>query len=99
MLMDLGLNWFSTDDSKGIIYHEMGHYLQADIPREEAMMIWMSNMPNMQKIGREVSAYSITKDYTGSEFVAEVFAGCMMGKEYSAEVMDLYYALGGVEIK
>ncbi len=98
MLMDLDLNWFSTDDSLGVIYHEMGHYLQSDMSFEEAQRIWESAQ-NKQDIGREVSAYAIIGDDTGAEFVAEVFAGCMMGKEYSAEVMDLYYALGGVEIK
>lgn len=49
-----------------------------------------------KEIAREVSRYA---QKNVNEFVAETYTGLVYGKKYSDDVMDLYKALGGPEVK
>ncbi|MDR2603184.1 MAG: hypothetical protein LBC11_01310 [Puniceicoccales bacterium] len=49
-----------------------------------------------KQIAEEVSLYAATSE---SEFMAEVYCGCMLGKTYSSEIMDVYKKLGGQPFK
>ncbi|MDR1528657.1 MAG: hypothetical protein LBS22_03695 [Puniceicoccales bacterium] len=45
-----------------------------------------------KRIAKEVSLYAATG---GNEFMAEVYCGCMLGKSYSPEIMEIYKLNGG----
>lgn len=86
--------WFSTDNEAHIIYHEIGHWLHfRNITDLEALKpIWATAKKELVKT--EVSEYALNTD-TGTDFVAEVFAGLMAGKKYSEHIMDIYQKLRG----
>lgn len=94
----MGISWYSTDDPSGIISHEVGHYNQKETSFYEKNKIWKEESePNLLKICKEVSGYAaVGNEDNADEFVAEVFAGLVSGKEYSDYIMQLYYTLGGV---
>lgn len=57
----------------------------------------ISDYPRVaEKIAQKVSRYAAENS---AEFIAETFTGRVYGKDYDAEVMDLYRALGGPEFK
>lgn len=92
-----------------VVYHEIGHFLHdfSKLEPKQAQAIWREYVKDggMIKIADEVGAYAafgdIFKDSSsasGGEFVAEIFAGLMEGKEYSSRIMELYTKLGGSDI-
>lgn len=85
---------YSTDNILHYIYHEVGHWLhfQNKPSYRECQSIWQGADQNL--IAQEVSQNAL-KTSDGTEFVAEVFAGLMDGKEYSPHVMEIYTKLKG----
>jgi len=84
----------STSNKLHAFYHEIGHYLHhSNIPDNKTCMnIW--SKADKKLVKEEVSEDAI-RDQFGMEFVAEVFAGLMDGKEYSKPIMETYHQLKG----
>ena len=99
-----GIKYNATDTPESIVYHEIGHFLHEDtkISPEEAYKIWKKVVDDGLEfqLAQEVGYYAMTGDKfcMGNEFIAEVFAGLMDGKQYSEKVMNIYNALGGPKI-
>ncbi|MDR2778849.1 MAG: hypothetical protein LBB16_00990 [Puniceicoccales bacterium] len=49
-----------------------------------------------KRIAQKVSLYAASSP---SEFVAEVYCGCMLGKSYDEEIMSMYVQLGGAPLQ
>lgn len=76
--------------------HEFGHVLFG----LKTIDLWEADRDTgiLRAILKPWQAGAEVSDYAGTsplEFVAEVFAGIMLGKHYSGSVMDFYRALGG----
>lgn len=79
-----------------VVIHELGHVMHES---NDAQSHWKSMMPDYmtdtwKAPSKEVSQYA---GKSGGELVAEVFAGTLSGKKYSANVVNAYRALGGAE--
>lgn len=88
------LGIYSTDNISYYIHHEVGHWLhfQNKPSYQECQRIWQK--ADQELIGKEVSQMAL-KTTDGTEFVAEVFAGLVDGKQYSEHVIDIYRQLRG----
>jgi hypothetical protein len=83
-----------------IVIHELGHILHEinnpGVFWEEQQAAEQQqpspNAPGWQNLATDVSHYA---GNNALEFVAEVFAGTLVGKAYSQQVMAAYAALGG----
>jgi len=87
-----------SDDPRAIIYHEVGHTLHRQRFRR-GWRWWLESSrpltPDERRVAARVSRYA-TED-TG-EFVAEVFAGLVVGREFDDDVGALYQKLRGPAI-
>ncbi len=103
-LKKLGIEYNATNSPESVVYHEVGHFLHSfdATPTDKAIRLWkdLANDGFDIEMAKEVGFYAMTGDHIhmGKEFVAEVFAGLMEGKQYSQRVMDLYSKLGGPKI-
>lgn len=88
------LGIYSTDNVSHYIYHESGHWLhfQNKPSLRISQQIWQT--ADKEMIEHDVSQMAL-KLNDGTEFVAEVFAGLMDGKEYNEHIMDIYRKLKG----
>ncbi|MEW5821576.1 MAG: hypothetical protein AB1782_15395, partial [Cyanobacteriota bacterium] len=95
------LNWEIPIDNQPPehhIYHEIGHYLHFKANPEMYLKLFKSAKEYKFKdelrdqIEKEVSLKA-TENIT--EFVADVFAGLMQGKQYSDNIMRFYNGFGG----
>ena len=91
--MDKG---FSNLTAENTVFHEIGHLLHPkNIPNTDKIWKTMANGGDVYFIHNGVSYYA-TKN--PREFVAEVFAGLMCGKQFSKQVMAIYNALKGPQV-
>jgi hypothetical protein len=90
-------NWFTVNSPKGIIQHEVGHFLhfQKD-PNNISLAFGKVSKHVIKEAKVEVSAYATSNQV---EFVAEVFTGLVNGKTFSPEVMKYYQKYGGPEVR
>lgn len=101
--------WFGNPKQKAqgvaIVVHELGHVLH-EISAPD--IFWSNKTLKTGAVGNpnpsvwggaavKVSQYSAVGQMTCLEFVAEAFAGAVMGKKYDAEVKKAYAACGGPE--
>ncbi len=88
----------STSDVLHPAVHEFGHHLHAALVpgkynnpgNEQTFQKGMANLSDDE--ARQVSGYGRTQ---AGEFVAETFAGMILGNNYSPNVIRLYRELGG----
>lgn len=86
-------NWFSGRGREHVLRHELGHSAHFNTnPNLMHDSLGMRFGPNWWKLAGEVSMYG--QDSPG-EFVAEVYAGKLVGKNYSRAVDALYAAFDG----
>ncbi|MCR4880816.1 MAG: hypothetical protein K6A44_02550 [bacterium] len=99
-IKNMGIKPNATDTAEGVVFHEIGHYLHAKSPNAHEVWKTMTAGEFDFSLAREVGCYAINGDEfnAGREFVAEVFAGLMSGKQYSKRVMKIYNALNGPQI-
>ena len=93
-----GSRWFSSDDIDHIIHHEVGHakHLErAGIDRYNEVKARKFTWAEKKVIEQHVSRYGATKPI---EFVAEMYAGLVSGREYNIEVSLLYLSFGGPHV-
>lgn len=84
--------WFTTNDPAHFVTHELGHVLHESGGGFKNRDVKEAKFQQMKDKLPDVSTYGKT-DY--QEFVAEVFAGKVLGREFSKETMDLYKEFGG----
>lgn len=103
--------FYSTPDPLHVFVHEAGHMnhyvqnpgsyvgtsLHGTRQNKLTFMALKAKHPvewtqHERKIASRVSGYAATRP---GEFVAETFAGIVLGKTYSKDIMDLYNKLGG----
>jgi hypothetical protein len=88
----------STPDPLHTLMHELGHNSHVgsgnrdDVVRADSDESYEILAENKGAIAREVGQHAT---HNPKEMVAEVFAGLMMGAEYSPVVMELYKSVGG----
>jgi len=84
----------SSDRPDHAVIHEVGHWahLQGLSPQRRQEMRQPFDQATRQQVAKEVSLYAASKK---EEFVAEVFAGRVAGRKFSAEIMKLYREFGG----
>lgn len=82
---------WSSNDKHHILYHELGHFLHYVIDRKNFALLRTAEFTEVN-LALSVSSAS---QYNATEFVAEVFAGLIVGKHYSSKVMTLYKQLKG----
>ncbi|OGI00378.1 MAG: hypothetical protein A2104_00725 [Candidatus Melainabacteria bacterium GWF2_32_7] len=76
-------------DPVGLIYHEIGHFLhyKSNSGKYKAADQEIPSDTQKDIIQEQVSKLAV-KDF--GEFVAEIFAGTMLGKTYSPEIQEIY---------
>ncbi len=95
-------DWWSTPSPDHAINHEMGHatHFQQDgegFITSGGVGHGFGNMaPDEIRIAKKVSGYAATKK---CEFIAEVFAGMVIGKKWDAEVLQQYKKFNGPTVK
>ncbi len=85
------LGWWPTDQPSSAIHHELAHALH-----QSRSPLFGASSPLLTRdlaIAKMVSGNAARSE---GDFVADVFAGLMMGMEYNAEVMEAYLRLGGL---
>lgn len=86
--------FYSTNNPSYYIHHEVGHWLhfQNKPDYDTCREIW--NNADKKLVKNEVSKNALKTD-DGTEFVAEVFAGLIDGKQYNSTIINLYKQLKG----
>ena len=90
-------NWFSSDDPRHAIFHEVGHGLHA---RGIGIQEFRERPDTFATIADIQTARTVSK-YAGrntAEFVAEVYAARMAGRTFDPPVLALYDQLGGPSV-
>lgn len=84
-------------DPRRVLVHELGHAILSRPSRMIPILqhVW-GRINELQQAAWEVSGYSA---WSPIEFIAEVFAGIVLGRKFSSEVMSAYHALGGKDGK
>ena len=91
------IGWWSTPNKYHPIWHESGHFVHwKQLSQGVYNKLTSFAIQKHKGIAMNVSEYA---SMGPQEFIAEVFAGLMSGKEYSKEIIDLYIQYGGVIIK
>jgi hypothetical protein len=88
--------WWSSADVRHPIVHELGHLAHWDTRPETWGADWGTGAiaTEQRALARAVSRYAAPAP---GEFVAEVFAGLLLGQAYSAQILALYRLYGGLE--
>lgn len=99
-IKNMGIRPNATDTAEGVVFHEIGHRLHGECPNTDEIWRALIGGPFDFALAKEVGYYATSGDKfnAGREFVAEVFAGLMSGKQYSKRVMKIYNALNGPRI-
>jgi hypothetical protein len=89
--------WFTTKDRIGLLHHELGHvdHFKTN-PRGYTAAHYSVPDGRIEDIMGQVSKYATDN---AEEFVAEVHAGRLAGREFSDEVNDLYDTLRTINIR
>jgi hypothetical protein len=88
-------------DPSGVatLVHEMGHAIHFATAPAKYHGLWGTSFTGTTSSGKQSSqvANAEVSQYGNKprEFVAEVFLGLVYGKEYSADVMEMYRSFGG----
>lgn len=95
MSLARGQNLFSTDNEQHLIWHEIGHAVHAanDLTKYRLSRRNRFSGKTAELVYAEVGSYALENN---AEFVAEVYTGIRAGQKYSKKILELYFALGGL---
>lgn len=89
-------NYWSTDNQYHVIFHESGHLAHYVSNPHVYLQLYGKKLSSKDiLIAEKVSLYA---GESKLEFIAEVFAGLVSGREFDDDIMKLYNSLGGVKI-
>jgi hypothetical protein len=89
------LSYWSTDNPYHAIHHEIGHYRIAS-ENASRLSFWRSPLPSEMQAETKGKVSRRSQESVG-EYLAEVYAGKVLGKNYDSLVLKWYREFGGIE--